>query len=143
MAIRERWKNTRPLDLDTETAVSRVTEVIRRYDSINAAYLFGSRGSAEATPESDLDIAIQTTGSFSWEQTFEVGSELTRAASSPRVDLVWLNRADPVLAFDVIQTGVCIFYRDPDELNEAERLIERRFWDYRLYLRHRDREEPD
>ena len=137
MAIRERWKGTRPILLDTETVVEEVLHTIETREAIRASYLFGSRRRGGGSPQSDVDLAIQTDDTFTEEDLFDLRLDLSRAIGSSRIDVVWLNRADPVISFEVVQTGRCLLYRDPDELNEMERLIERRFWEYRLYLRYR------
>ena len=137
MAIRERWKGSRPILLDAKSVVQEVLHSIGAREAIRASYLFGSRRRGGGSPQSDVDLAIQTDDTFTEEDLFDLRLDLSRAIGSSRIDVVWLNRADPVIAFEVIQTGRCLLYRDPDELNEMERLIERRFWEYRLYLRYR------
>jgi len=123
--------------LDAESAIEEASRIIDTREAIRAAYLFGSRRRGSGSPQSDLDLAIKTSEAFTEEDLFDLTLDLSRAIGSSRMDIVWLNRADPVIAFEIVQTVRCLLYRDPDELNEMKRLIERRFWDYRIYLRYR------
>ncbi|WP_156095567.1 type VII toxin-antitoxin system HepT family RNase toxin [Thermodesulfobacterium commune] len=80
------------------------------------------------------DLAFYTTKDFSWKDSYQLYGELTSSLRSDRVDLVWLNRANPVLQFEVIKYGKVLFYRDADILNDYELKAKKNFYDYALYL---------
>ena len=57
------------------------------------AYLFGSRGSGQAAPESDYDIAVLTPRPLTYARRFEMASEVCRLLDGAAVDLIPLNGA--------------------------------------------------
>lgn len=98
-------------------------------------YLFGSRAADRTDPEADFDFAILTTPSFGWDDLFRLHVPLKSALESGRFDIVWLNRADPVIAFEVTASGRCLWFRDTETLNDFELKARKRFWDYSIYLK--------
>jgi predicted nucleotidyltransferase len=142
MAITERWKGTRKLIHGTLEAVGHVVAIIREEPHVPLAYLFGSRVEEQASPEADLDIALHTRGDFSWEDLYRIRGRISMVLETDRLDLVWLDKADPILAFEVIRTGKPIHSTDPDLLNEFELMAKKRYYDYRIYLsKHRGYQE--
>ena len=139
MAVAERWRTAPPLLLSTSECLDRVTPVLRDCVHIEAAYLFGSRAQQTISLGSDLDLAIWTDRVFAWQDLYELRGRITGALRSERVDLVWLDHADPVFPFQVLETGRMLFCRDPDCLNARELHAKHRFRDYRLYLERRRR----
>ncbi len=61
--------------------------------------------------------------------------DVARVLSSARFDLVWLNKADPVLCFEVVHAGRIAYARDPDTENDFELKTKKTFWGYKHYLR--------
>jgi predicted nucleotidyltransferase len=139
MAVAERWRTASPLLLSTAECLHRVEPILREHVGVQAAYLFGSRAGRSALPASDIDLAIWTDNTFVWQDFYELRAQITGRLRSERVDLVWLDRADPVFPFQVLATGRLLFYRDPDRLNERELNAIHQFRDYRLYLERRRR----
>jgi uncharacterized protein YutE (UPF0331/DUF86 family) len=80
------------------------------------------------------DLAFYTTKDFSWKDSYQLYGELTSSLRSDRVDLLWFNRANPVLQFEVIKYGKVLFYRDAETLNDYELKAKKNFYDYALYL---------
>ena len=105
MAVRERWSKTSPIGWSTPQCIDLVRAPVAAERRIEACYLFGSRATGNATPDSDLDLAIYADCRFAGEDLLELGADLTRRLQSDRVHLVWLNRADPVVAFSVLRNG--------------------------------------
>ncbi len=62
---------------------------------------------------------------------------VTKQLKSDRLDLVWMNTAEPILAFEVIKNGKVLFYRNVDELNEFESRVKKIYYDHVLYLKKR------
>lgn len=137
MAVRERWKRTSPIGWSTAQCIDLILAPVAAEPRIEACYLFGSRVTGHATPHSDLDAAIYTDGQFSGEDLLELGADFTRRLRSDRVHLVWLNRADPLVAFSVIRDGKLLHYRDADRLNAMERRLTLQYRDHMIYLRRR------
>lgn len=144
MGVRERWHKTRRIPLSTEDALSRVEQHLRQDERIRVLYLFGSRradlagGPDQSRPQPDsrdLDLGVVTSRDFAWEDYYILLEELGGRIRSDRLDLIWLNEADPVMAFQVIRDGSVLLYRDAEELNDFERKAKHRFYDYRIYLK--------
>jgi predicted nucleotidyltransferase len=134
MGIKERWKDTRKILLRSTQATGLLLPVIKKDSRIIACYLFGSRASKRETPDSDIDIAIYTSRDFTWDNYYLLYGELSRKLKSDRLDLIWLNQAEPIICFEVLKSGKLIFFRDVDEVNELELKIRKRYYDYILYL---------
>ena len=137
MAVRERWRGTSPIGWLTSQCIDLILGPVAAEGRIEACYLFGSRVTGAATPDSDLDVAIYTDGRFAGEDLLELRADFTRLLRSDRVHLVWLNHADPVVAFSVIRDGKLLHYRDADRLNDSERRLTLQYRDHMLYLRRR------
>ncbi|MEW6067192.1 MAG: nucleotidyltransferase domain-containing protein [Nitrospirota bacterium] len=133
MSVKERWEKTSPLNFSTEDAISLLLPLLKSDSRILIAYLFGSRAKKqEQSP--DIDIAIYTSDNFSWDACYMLYGELTKKLHSDRIDLVWLNEADPILCFEVIKNGRVLFYKDADVLNDFELRFKKRYYDYSLYI---------
>jgi predicted nucleotidyltransferase len=104
MAVKERWQKSRPIKFTTEKAISLILPFIENEPRILTVYLFGSR-TKKAEQSSDIDIALYTSKDFFWKDHYLLYGELSKALCSDRIDLVWLNEADPILCFEVIKYG--------------------------------------
>jgi predicted nucleotidyltransferase len=148
MSVSERWKGTRTISLSSREAAARCKTVLEHDPRIRVAYLFGSRrrdfsaddaepSGPERTSEDfrDIDLGIVTDGKFTSSDYYVLIERLGGVLHSDRVDLVWLNASEPIIAFEVIRDGIVLFYRDADELNEFERRAKHRYYDYKVYLR--------
>jgi predicted nucleotidyltransferase len=91
-----------------EEAASRVFE---DFSKITSAWLFGSHARGQAGPSSDVDIAILVTAPLTTDELVSLSSKLSWEMGQDRVDLVVLNDALPILAFEAI-SGVNILCRD-------------------------------
>lgn len=73
--------------------------VIGAHPEVRFAYLFGSRATGRARPDSDWDVAIYLDDSLGARQRFRARNLLTAELEEVGpVDVVVLNDADPVLA---------------------------------------------
>ena len=120
MAIKQKWHRAKPLRVKTEDALSMILHLFQSDNRILIVYLFGSRARETHLEHSDIDLAFYTTGEFQWNDYYLLYSEVTKTLHSDRVDLLWLNHAEPVLSFEVIKSSKVVFYRDPDLLNDYE-----------------------
>jgi len=134
LGVRERWKGTKPIDMPPDLVVKTSEEVLRKNPKVLIVYLFGSLAKDKGTKESDLDLAIYTTKDFSWDDYYDLYGELTIKLRSDRLDLIWLNMANPILQFEVIKHGKVLFYRDVDILNDYELKAKKNYYDYVIYL---------
>ena len=76
-----------------------------------AIYAFGSRITGNATPDSDLDLAVLVAGHADIITLFNLSSDLADLAGCD-VDLVDLRAASTVMQHQIIQTGVRWWAKD-------------------------------
>src|SRR5262249_27370070 len=81
-------------------------------DDVLLAYLFGSRASNRATPESDYDIAVLTRQPMPPTRRYQMASELSTMLGGVPVDVVPLHRAPIELAYAVVAEGQRLFEFD-------------------------------
>jgi len=134
MSVKERWAKAKPIRYSTDEAVALILPVLKADPRILIGYLFGSRIKGKATP-SDIDIAIYTSDEFSWQDYYTLYGEITKRLHSDRLDLVWLNKAEPILSFAVIKNGSLLSFNDTDTVNEFELRVKKIYYDYILYLK--------
>ena len=114
-----------------------LARICREY-GIADLYVFGSRAAEiaalvrneaveETRPESDADFGVLPESEGIWlpEKTADLTAELEDLLDVPRVDLVFLPRADPFLALDIIR-GELLYTSDADRQAEYELFVLRR-----------------
>ncbi len=139
MAIKERWKHTRPLALSTDEAITKAIEIFSSHIEVECAYLFGSHASGLACADSDIDFAFHAAKSFLWEDYYTLYGLFSKAFRTDRFDLVWLDKSPPDVVFDIIKFGRVIYHCNADKLNDFELYAKKRFWEYKNYLNSRAR----
>lgn len=139
LAIKEKWKNTRILTISTAEAVKRALKVIEGNQKILLFYLFGSRVMGTESPESDIDFAFLSSKDFSWEEYYSLHGRLSSVLGTDRFNLLWLNKADPIITFEVIARGRPLYFKDSETLNDFELKAKKNYYDYKYYLERRRR----
>lgn len=89
-----------------------LTDRLEAQPKIQAAWLFGSGHTGRARPDSDVDIGLLTSEPLTTEELIDLAGRLERELGVERVDLVELEAASPVLAFEAI-SGRSLLNRDP------------------------------
>lgn len=97
---------------ETETVRQRVRQILERFPSVQAAYLFGSHAEGRAKRDSDVDLALVGPRDELQGLKLDMLADLT-AAGVDRVDLVLLNGADPSLRFEAVHAN-CLVYARPE-----------------------------
>lgn len=110
---KERWKRFRDLPPDIEPALGQLTDLFKQ-ENVQLAYLFGSLGKGEQGH--DVDLALLTEDQLA----FRLREAITRRLGTERVDLVDLNRAPPVLRFEILRTGTCLYAVDDLTVEQFE-----------------------
>lgn len=77
------------------------------YPGLGFALLFGSWASEQARPGSDVDVAILPLEDWPLAAELDLQGKLARAVGAS-VDLVRLDRAAPLLAWEVVSKGLLI-----------------------------------
>jgi len=95
--------------------LSEIIETIKAHPSVIAIfYLFGSHARGDATPLSDIDIAVIMENPSS-EDEAEIGS-----LASPQIDVVLFHRLPLHIKHEVFRYGKEIFVRDEEKLLEIK-----------------------
>lgn len=86
------------------------------HPAVAAIYLFGSVAEGHAGPLSDLDVGVllaePSARSYSMDQRLALIADIGHACRRPDVDVVILNDATPLLAYEVVGRGTLLFERD-------------------------------
>ncbi|MDR1342077.1 MAG: nucleotidyltransferase domain-containing protein [Prevotellaceae bacterium] len=86
-------------------------KIREHFPDISFAYIFGSSQGGVVKSGSDVDIAVYYTGSDVFTR-FAVDTQVENVVgSSIPIDIVMLQKADPVLAFEALK-GKLLFVRD-------------------------------
>lgn len=71
------------------------------------ALLFGSHADGQPRPDSDVDVAVMPRGEWSFAAELDLQARLAQVLGAP-VDLVRLDQASLLLAWEVVRKGVHI-----------------------------------
>jgi predicted nucleotidyltransferase len=97
------------------------------------AVLFGSARDGTVRPGSDVDIGVLLSPALTPLEFFDFYVEVTaRLSTIPELDLVDLNQASSILAFEALR-GRRLFVRDPDLVAEFASLVARQYEDDMLH----------
>jgi predicted nucleotidyltransferase len=112
----------------TGATYDRLLELLATDERVQLVYAFGSAAADAGGPLSDVDVAVLLDAPLDWDAERELRGRL--GAAVPRLDLVILNDAPPVLRFEVITNGRCLFARDTRQQAEFEIVSLARFLDF-------------
>src|SRR5215510_2507398 len=80
------------------------------------AYLFGSQATRRTHPSSDVDVAVLLDESLTPDERFaermQLLGDLSRIFVTDHVDLVMLNEASPLLAYETLRHGALLYCAD-------------------------------
>jgi predicted nucleotidyltransferase len=123
------------VDVDLE----KLADYLRRDSRVVGATVFGSARDGRVRPGSDLDLAVLFDQPLSAEEFLDFYSDLcNRAPGVERVDLISLNQADPILAFEAI-SGTFLCTNDVDKMAGYFSLVCREYEDVMGNLEHQRR----
>ena len=86
---------------------------------VRLAYLFGSQATGRARADSDVDVAVLADERLSNDERFQLRLDLIgavgQALRTDAVDVVLLNDASPVLAYEVLRNGTLLYCASEEE----------------------------
>ncbi len=108
----------RPAALPTDflDRAARLREQVDRVPGLVAAVLFGSFARGEATPWSDIDVAVLTEGELALDRRLDLMGDAT-AAFGRDADVVDLRHAPLVLRGRIVRDACPLVVRDRDAWN--------------------------
>ena len=120
--------------VDRAELITRLASLLEGFDGLLEAYLFGSQARGEASALSDIDVAIYVDPAHlsrgGADADVEVATALMAALGTNQIDVVLLNRADPVLYHRVLRDGVRLLSRDLKQTTVREGRAISRYCDY-------------
>jgi hypothetical protein len=112
MAMADKYHKFKALPDDILTRLQQLPQYLAQSDVL-LAYLFGSL--AQAGKGQDVDLALLMPEG---ERPYHLRQALSDWLATERLDIVDLRRAAPVLRFEIISTGRCLFaYNDTIQLD--------------------------
>lgn len=108
------------------TLVGAIESTLLRWEPVRAAWLFGSAADGTSGPTSDVDVAVLGCAALPLDRLAQLAADLERACGKP-VDVVVVERASPVLAFEVVSRGIRLSSREPDAADDWEDRALRRY----------------
>ncbi len=96
-------------------------------------FLFGSAADPRRPAPRDLDLAILTSPPLSLPERLDLQADLV-ARVGGTIDLVPLNQAPILLAYEVARTGRCLYAAEADLASEFICRALREYWDWQPYL---------
>jgi len=83
-------------------------DVFTAIPAVEAVYLFGSHASGRARHESDMDLGVVVKAEASMPDKLDLLAALA-AHGIDTVDLVFLDRADPVVRYEAVRPNVLVY----------------------------------
>jgi len=118
---------------EARSAAARAAQRLAAEPRVRLVYLFGSAADPSRATARDIDLAVLCRPRLDLEALMRLRADATAAAGAS-IDLVSLHDAGVVLAWEVAETGRCLFARDAaDEVDFVTR-ARARYWDFRPFL---------
>lgn len=106
--------------------------------SVRLVYLMGSQASGQTKPYSDVDMAVLFDQNLSTKQRFDVRiellSDLTKFLGTDNVDLIDLQNASPVFAYEAIKHRKELYVQNEDTRVDFETKALANYFDQKYYL---------
>ena len=120
-----------------EEQFCRMADCCRQRGDVLALYIYGSYGTPEQTPLSDVDLAVLPMPGGKWDLDIllEVMGELVGIGRNDDINVINLKKVPVTLQFRVLETGRGIFIRDPVLLADFMETVVRRHADFAPDLR--------
>ena len=105
-----------------------ITEILDRASGVIAAWLFGSAQDGHVPVGSDIDFGILFEDEPSLQTLLDLYEQIARATEIEEIDLIVLNTANPILAFEAV-SGKSVYCRDKHIRAEFVSLTAREYED--------------
>ena len=125
---------------ERETVISKLKPAIQRLAEqypIDIAYLYGSVAAGNATPLSDIDVAL-VMGELSGnplQTELSIEAELVEVCGTDRLDVRIVNEHSLVFKGEVVTHGILLYARSDDCRIDFEYTIRRLYFDFLPTLR--------
>lgn len=103
------WNNIVTTTFNTELILRLLQQ---RLPNLLAVYLFGSQASGQATPSSDIDLAVLMPGYLDPIELWDISGDLAEVLQLD-VDLLDFRAASTVMQHQILSTGMRLLATDP------------------------------
>ena len=100
---------------------------------VRLVFLFGSTAAPDRENVRDIDLGIWTETALDLRELLRLREKAERGLGL-ELDLVLLNEASVVLAWEVVKYGECLYAADPDEELQFVTRSKHRYWDFKPFL---------
>ena len=114
-------------------AAERAAERLASDERVRLVFLYGSAADQTRSEVHDVDLAVACSPRASFTDLMRLRADAVAVARMP-VDLIDLADAGVVLAWEVAETGRCLFARDPDDEVAFVTRARACYWDFRPFL---------
>ena len=117
---------------EARRAAGHVAELLARDRRILLVYVFGSTLDTRRDRVGDVDLGVLAEPPLSLDELTRRQADLRQATGSP-IELISLDGAPVILVHEVVESGACLFARDPDVETEFVTRARARWWDFKPY----------
>jgi len=110
-----------------------ITQVLKTFPLVEAAYLFGSMAAGTASNRSDMDLALVVDEPLG-NQKLDILAALT-AKGIDNVDLVTLDKDDVVLKFEAVRLNKLIYAKEQFDHGSYYSRVIREYFDFMPILK--------
>jgi predicted nucleotidyltransferase len=135
-----RGRDIRPTLLEHPTGLQ-LSEIVAYFNDqpeVLLAYIFGSAVTGGVTSMSDVDLAVQVRPDPDalslLQRQLALSRDLAAFSAEREIDVVLLNRASPLLRYEVAERGLLIFERRASDGVSFEARARQRFFDLKPML---------
>jgi predicted nucleotidyltransferase len=118
---------------DARARAARAAAALSRDPRVRLVFLFGSAADPAAVTVRDVDLAVLTEPPLPLDELLRLRADAGEAAGGP-VDLISLNDAGVVLAWEVADSGSCLLADPPEAETDFVVRARSRYWDFKPYL---------
>jgi len=118
---------------EARSVAERVAQRLASDERVRLVFLYGSAADPERREVRDVDLAIACSTRLSFADLMCLRADAIAVAGAP-VDLIALDDAGVVLAWEVAEGGQCLFSRGPDDEVEFVTRARARYWDFKPLL---------
>ena len=118
---------------DARNAAAEVARWLAADERVRLIFLYGSAADPTRSEVRDLDMALSYSPPITMPELLRLQADTVAVAGMP-VDLIDLDDAGVVLAWEVAETGRCLFARDPDDEIAFITRTRARYWDFKPFL---------
>jgi uncharacterized protein len=122
-------------EVESDSLAEGITRVLRDYDGIVAAWVFGSVARGEARPDSDLDVGLlvreREPNAVDWyEHLSAIAARLEALVPSRKVDVILLEPQGPIFCHRVLSEGHLVYDVDSERRIDFESDTYVRYFDF-------------